>query len=460
MIFENLQTLTAATSHVGGRSPFGAGSDAAPVAAALPDGIAHTERAAAAVRAFLIASGLAHYRIFYCSDLDLGDIDRHLAGLGEADARWVAPPPAVAGGEPVACLTYGNEAARGWDVGCLRLASFEVVLGRWYWVDAEGYFRSLHLCAVPAPEAFFKLHRAVLVQRRAQAESVWQIIGNGYSDAERVPRETVGENDLILSDALRARVEAEVVRFFSDEVAKLYAGMRVPYRRGVLLHGPPGNGKTSLIRFIGARLPQVPAMILRPSADFDSDDLKGVIKRWTSQAPAVLVVEDLDWLLKTVNVSTFLNLLDGIESAVNGGLLMIATTNHPDALDPAVNSRPGRFDVVVEIASPDQPTRVRFLAHRLPECSAATLREVAGETAGVSFAHLHEVVRLSGLLAIAAGRAARTDDDVLAAVRQVRQGFDDARRGFPPPAEMPFGLAHLHAQRRQQRETTGTTPAL
>jgi SpoVK/Ycf46/Vps4 family AAA+-type ATPase len=192
-------------------------------------------------------------------------------------------------------------------------------------------------------------------------------------------------------------------------------------------------------------------LLLRPGSGFETDDLEGVIRRWSEQAPAVLVVEDLDWLLKQVNVSTFLNLLDGVESAVSGGLLLIATTNHPDALDPAVNNRPGRFDVVMEVASPDEALRLRFLTQRLPDASAESLREAARATSGLAFAHLHEVLRLSGFLALAAGRSARTDDDVVAAARQVRQAHDDARRGFPTPLEMPFGLAHIRAARRDQQ---------
>jgi SpoVK/Ycf46/Vps4 family AAA+-type ATPase len=67
-----------------------------------------------------------------------------------------------------------------------------------------------------------------------------------------------------------------------------------------------------------------------------------VIRRWTRQAPAILIIEDLNWLLEQVNVSTFLNLLDGIDSRAGNGLLIIATTNHPNELDPAINNRPGR----------------------------------------------------------------------------------------------------------------------
>jgi len=182
-------------------------------------------------------------------------------------------------------------------------------------------------------------------------------------------------------------------------------------------------------------------MLLRPCVGFDGDDLTWVIERWTNQAPAVLVIEDLDWLLKEVNISTFLNLLDGIESAVNRGLLLIATTNHPEALNPAVNNRPGRFDVVIEIPCPDRAARLAFFTRKLPELSAAILDELTRKTEGLSYAHLQEILRQSGLSAIAAGRSARTDADLMKAAQRVYHSHEEARRGFPAKSETPFGLA-------------------
>ena len=94
--------------------------------------------------------------------------------------------------------------------------------------------------------------------------------------------------------------------------------------------------------------------------------------------PAVLVIEDLDWLLEHTNVSTFLNLIDGVESdggRAAGGLLLIATTNHPDKLDPAVNNRPGRFDVVVEIPPPDEVAGGPSSSARTGRVRAAARRE-------------------------------------------------------------------------------------
>jgi SpoVK/Ycf46/Vps4 family AAA+-type ATPase len=269
--------------------------------------------------------------------------------------------------------------------------------------------------------------------------------GAPYGDGPPVPRSGTAD-DLVFPAALRQRIESDILRFFDDDVAALYRSLRVPHRRGVLLHGPPGNGKTSLIRLIGDRLPHVPCMLLRPAANFDTDDLEEVIRRWRQQAPAVLVIEDLDWLLEHTNVSTFLNLIDGVESDCGraaGGLLLIATTNHPDKLDPAVNNRPGRFDVVVEIPSPDESLRAEFFRRELGGFEPRVVSKLASSTDGLSFAHLQEVLRLSGLAAIHAGRSTRTAEDLYAAARTARAAHQDAMKGFPIRPDMPFGLGHL-----------------
>jgi SpoVK/Ycf46/Vps4 family AAA+-type ATPase len=334
----------------------------------------------------------------------------------------------------------------------LRLAKHEAVLARWYWIGDNGICL-LWMCAAPSAQKFHELQRLVSAQAREKRLDTWQIVrGYAGSDAPSVKRKPPAE--LFLNQSLRERIEREVIGFFAGEVADLYRGLAVPYRRGVLLHGPPGNGKTSLIRWIGSRVQDVAAMLLRTTAEFDTDDLEEIIRRWTRSAPAILVIEDLNWLLNKVNVSTFLNLLDGVDSTVGaGGLLLIATSNHPDQLDGAINNRPGRFDVVIEMPGPDLELRRAFLAANLKETMPELIVQVAGATDLLSFAHLQEILRLSGLTAIHSGRAARSADDVLEAVRTVREARDNAVLGFPNKPEIPFGLLPLLERRKHAAGT-------
>ena len=416
------------------------------VMGAIPGAVVMTQRCAAALRAYLAENGLHHYRIYSCNDADALEAEQHLDALGEAGAAWHPLPPLVAGGRDIASLTHDTErGTRAWDAGVLRLRRHDIVLARWYWLDVNDYgaLRALRLLAARSPMDVERLRDAVAAQRRTSAAAVWQVIrGYAWKDLPRTPRPA--QVDLLLPESLHRAVDADIVRFFTPEVAALYRELGVPHRRGVLLHGPPGNGKTSLIRLIGARLPKVPVLILRPDQEFDTDDLEEVIRRWTEQAPAILVIEDLNWLLEKVNVSTFLNLLDGVDAPAAGGLLLIATTNHPDQLDSAVNNRPGRFDVVIEVAPPDKALRHAFLRCRLPsDILESAVDAVVDRTGGLSFAHLQEILRLSGLHAIHAGRVARGPDDLLRAADAVREMNREAERGFAARPEMPFGLLPL-----------------
>jgi hypothetical protein len=409
-----------------------------------PESLAFTSQIIAALRAALVARHLSDYCIVYCDD-ELDDIDTHLRAIDPA-ARW---EPFDGDDELITRLTSGRRSHLQ-PSGALYLQSHEVMLGRWTWMSVNDAMpKRLTLCAAPSPSHFLRLRKLVRKLRRGSAASLWQVVaGERWRDAEPVPRGKPEDHSLILAPELRKRVEVDLIGFFGDSVAEMYRRLNVPYRRGVLLHGPPGNGKTSLIRFVGASLPNIPAMIVRPVGEFNGANLQTIINRWSQQAPAILVIEDLNWLLQSVDASMFLNALDGIESPRAGGLLLIATTNYPENLDPAINNRPGRFDVVVEVKSPDAAARKTFFLRRVEIADAALLKKLVEMTDRLSFAHLLELLRLAGLMAIDAGRSERSADDLLDAAESVIDSNETAIRGFPTKLDIPFGLQHLRQARQ------------
>ena len=417
----------------------------------LPPHLILTERAVADFVAWLEKNGCGDWTVVHSADDEIYEIDRHLDALaaeGEPAATWEPPPTLsrIGGRQPTIRNNDGDAQNPGgfYGPGFLMLREWGVAVARWYWIDPEfNTPDTLWLAATSGPEQYDALRERIRAIRHGGTTAVWQIVrGAAAHDGPRVKRKRNAGRELIVPDELKKQIDRDVLGFFKPKVKRLYKKLDVPYRRGVLLHGPPGNGKTSLIRMIGGRLPKIPFLLMRSDREVDDRAVRRVIERWQKQAPAALVIEDLNWLLKHVDVAQFLNLLDGIERQDAKGLLLLATTNHPEQLDPAVNNRPGRFDVTIELPNPDKTLRRAFFDKNLSDVAAESLAKAADKADGLSFAHLREVLRLSGLLAIEAGRDDRDAGDVLKAVDLVRDGHERAARGFPKPPEIPFGLQH------------------
>ncbi len=226
---------------------------------------------------------------------------------------------------------------------------------------------------------------------------------------------TTFEN-LILPEKLKRDVRADVGRFFASREA--YEKYGVPWKRGLLFVGPPGNGKTHAIKALINETGR-PCLYIKT---FESEDwteetgIRRVFERARACSPCLLVLEDLDSLVSADNRSFFLNELDGF--AANVGILTIATTNHPAKLDPAILDRPSRFDRKYHFGLPEEAERLAYVrgwngslepeARLTPEGASLT----AGGTEGFSFAYLKELL-LSSLMAWVAGPGSKAMDAVL-----------------------------------------------
>jgi len=206
-------------------------------------------------------------------------------------------------------------------------------------------------------------------------------------------------DSLILAGALKQQIRDDFERFFAAR--EHYERYGVPWKRGVLFVGPPGNGKTHAVKALVNWLGR-PCLYVRsfkaPYRD-DHGPIASVFARARSTTPCVLVLEDLDALLTDKNRAYFLNELDGF--AANTGVLVLATTNHPERLDPAILDRPSRFDRKYPFDLPGVPERAAYLAlwndHLRPELRLTPdgAERVVSGTDGFSFAYLKELVLVS-----------------------------------------------------------------
>ncbi len=243
-------------------------------------------------------------------------------------------------------------------------------------------------------------------------------------------------DDLVLAGDLGSTLRNGLRRFLDAKAT--YAKAKVPWKRGLLLLGPPGNGKTHAVKGLlhDSKLPCVYVKSFSGRRVDPNDTIPKVFSRARQLAPCILVLEDLDALIDDENRSVLLNELDGF--ALNEGLITIATTNHPERLDPSLLHRPSRFDRKFHFPLPALEERQRYLerwANQLDPTARPTplaLTAAAEASAGFTFAYLKEATVSTLVQWVSDGQGAI--DVVLAAVvGELKQEIASLPAGGPPP---------------------------
>ena len=202
-------------------------------------------------------------------------------------------------------------------------------------------------------------------------------------------------DNLILQDSLKQEIQSDLAKFFASR--EIYENYRIPWKRGILLIGPPGNGKTHTVKALvnSTDRPCLYVKSFKSQCGTDQDNMRDVFSRARRNAPCILVLEDLDSLIDSKNRSFFLNELDGFAS--NTGILVIATTNHPEKLDPAILDRPSRFDRKYYFELPSPAERLRYISawndalQNELRLSEAAITGTVERTDGFSFAYMKEL---------------------------------------------------------------------
>jgi len=205
-------------------------------------------------------------------------------------------------------------------------------------------------------------------------------------------------DDVVMKEENKQALQKDIYGFFKSETT--YKKLSIPWKRGLILYGPPGNGKTISIKAIintCAERGFTPLYVKSFQSPLGEEGaMQSVFSQTRQMAPCVLILEDLDSLINDRNRSFFLNQLDGLEG--NDGLLVVASTNHIDKLDPGLSSRPSRFDRRYLFDDPDYQARVlytKYWQEKLKDNDELSFpdslaQEVADLTEGFSFAYLKE----------------------------------------------------------------------
>ncbi len=230
-------------------------------------------------------------------------------------------------------------------------------------------------------------------------------------------------------------------------------GIEAP--KGVLLYGPPGTGKTLLAKAVAnetnANFYSIAGPEIMGKYYGESEErLRGIFKEAQENAPSIIFIDEIDSIapkreevsgeLEKRIVSQLLTLMDGLES--RGKVVVIAATNRPDALDPALR-RPGRFDREIEIGIPDEKSRLEILqihTRGMPLESDVRLEEMARVTHGFVGADLQALVKEAALLAVRRVIPEISMDETkvpaktLNKIKVRMQDFQDALREVQPSA--------------------------
>jgi hypothetical protein len=234
----------------------------------------------------------------------------------------------------------------------------------------------------------------------------------------------------VVLDANTSRmVRKDFELFFQRE--EWFRQHNLPYRRGYLFWGSPGNGKSATLRVMASH-PHIRAYALDLSdMEEKSSDVLQLFEKAAAHTPALVLLEDIDRAFPTegkrtreraVSFQTLLNCLDGLGS--QDGIIVAATANDPTCLDPAILKRPGRFDRVVQFRNPDSDLRREYYRRLSPVLTGDKFEIAIEKTEGLSFAQLRETYILGAQSAFEHGNEVTVADVVEAIELQAAGAYD------------------------------------
>jgi cell division protease FtsH len=309
------------------------------------------------------------------------------------------------------------------------------------------WFTTLLSWIVPAV-VFFAIW-SFAMKRMAGQQGLGGLFAAGKSKA-RVYMETdtkVTFEDVAGVDEAKEELK-EVISFLRDPKSYGRLGARMP--KGILLVGPPGTGKTLLARAVAGEA-GVPFFSISGSEFVEmfvgvgAARVRDLFDQARKAAPAIIFIDELDALgrargsfilgghdEKEQTLNQLLAEMDGFDPS--GGVVLLAATNRPEILDPAL-LRAGRFDRQVLVDRPDKAGRVQILRVHLRKVQLASnvdAEEIAALTPGFSGADLATLVNEAALLATRRGAAATDRTDFTGAIERIVAGLEKRNRLLNP----------------------------
>jgi SpoVK/Ycf46/Vps4 family AAA+-type ATPase len=259
---------------------------------------------------------------------------------------------------------------------------------------------------------------------------------NQYGDVQLMTRDLQVDDLIDFADSLPSKILEEIENFWS--LGTLFSKHGYLHRRGYLLYGPQGSGKSSVVHQVVHRIVKAGHVSVFCEHPGFLTRAMEVFRKIEPDRPVICLFEDIDAIIEIHGDSELLQWLDGshqINKVIN-----IATTNYPERLDRRIVSRPRRFDRIIKIESPTASIRETYFKKKLPDLAVTgELAKWVGETEGLSFAALAELV-------ISVACLGNSLEDTVKLLRNLDEQVPNSKE-FDRPGAMGFGPA-----RRRNRE--------
>lgn len=265
------------------------------------------------------------------------------------------------------------------------------------------------------------------------------MFGLGKSSAKVYVKSSEGIhfNDVAGEDEAKDNLK-EIVDYLHNPAKYKEIGASMP--KGVLLVGPPGTGKTMLAKAVAGEA-DVPFFSMSGSefvemfVGMGASKVRDLFKQAKEKAPCIVFIDEIDAIGKKRDgqiggndereqtLNQLLTEMDGFEG--NSGVIILAATNRPESLDPAL-TRPGRFDRRVPVELPDLQGREEILkvhAKKIKVDSDVDFRQIARMASGASGAELANIVNEAALRAVRGNRTSATQSDLEESIETVIAGY-------------------------------------
>lgn len=204
---------------------------------------------------------------------------------------------------------------------------------------------------------------------------------------QKIPINT--DNIIRFPDSTSDVIVNEIKSFWEKE--HVFKEFNLLYKRGIILYGPPGGGKSCTIQLIMKDVVERKGVVIRFTHPSIYNEGMRALREIQPDLPVVTIMEDIDSTIQCYNESDVLNILDGVNQL--NKIVYIATTNYPEQLGARVICRPSRFDKRFEIGPPSAVARAVYFKHLIAgsDLEEVDLEQWVRDTEDMSLAHLREL---------------------------------------------------------------------